>query len=280
MNRELILCAVVAAALVMAACASGGSYPEAAYRNAPMTTTAEMESGGAGFFGGADAPAPMDADGLDLDRDFADHSYSADDAKEEASEQPSGGTKDGPPKSDKTGVQRVILYEAQMGLYVFKIEETLEKAVASNKELGGWVQASTSTSVTLRVPAANFEELVTALSEMGDINYKNVVGTDVTEEYLDIQIRLKNAEVLRKRLVKLLQEARTVEDSLAVEKELARVTGEIERFKGRLRYLKNRATFSVVTLTCEQKTSEPVTYSRVRLPFGWLRDYSLDQVLR
>ena len=185
-----------------------------------------------------------------------------------------------PKTTGEPAAQRIILYEAQIGLSVFKVEETLEEAVAMNKKLGGWVQASTSTSVTLRVPAKEFETLVEALGDLGDVTYRNVMGTDVTEEYMDLGIRLRNARVLRDRLAELLGQARTVEDSLAVERELARVNEIIERLEGRMRYLKDRAQFSIIVLNCQAKTVEPVAYSRIRLPFDWLRAYSLEQVLR
>jgi hypothetical protein len=176
--------------------------------------------------------------------------------------------------------QRVILYSADLGLYVFDFAKTLTKAVDLTKAAGGYMQASTNNSVTLRVPAARFEALMGQLDELGDVNYRNITGTDVTEEFLDLTIRLKNAEVLRERLAALFAQANSVEDSLAIERELGRVTGEIEQMKGRLRYLQDRAAFSVVTLRLEPKTSEQVVVDRIPLPFGWLRQYGLNEVLQ
>lgn len=176
--------------------------------------------------------------------------------------------------------QRLVIYQAQLGLFVFKIEESWEKAKAISDKYKGWIQQSTNTSLTIRVPAGEFEKAMEELSKLGDIQYKNVTGTDVTEEFYDSQIRLKNAQELRNRFVELLKSARTVEDSLAIERELARVTEEIELLKGRLKFLGDQIAFSTVTVNFALKTQEPVTYSRIPLPFGWMGEYNLDSILR
>jgi hypothetical protein len=160
------------------------------------------------------------------------------------------------------------------------MEDTLTKAEAIGEKYKGWVQQSTSTSLTLRVPAEQFEATMADLEALGDVNFRNVVGTDVTEQFYDTQIRLKNAEVLRDRYIELLRQARTVEDSLAIERELARVTQDIELLKGKLRFLGNQIAFSTINLSLQRKTQEPVKNTHVHLPFGWMGQYNLDSVLR
>jgi len=183
-------------------------------------------------------------------------------------------------KRPPDGNDRVILYSADLGLYVFDPPKSLAKAIDYTKEEGGYMQASTNQSVTLRVPVARFEALMDRLDELGDIHYRNITGTDVTEDFLDLTIRLKNAQALRERLALLFAQAKSVEDSLAIEKELARVTTEIEQMKGRLRYLRDRADFSVITLKVEPKSTEQVVRDHIPLPFGWLQKYGLSEVLQ
>ena len=175
--------------------------------------------------------------------------------------------------------ERLIIYNGQLGLSVFKLDERLKQAVALNKKYGGWVQQSTSSSLIMRVPAKSFEKLMGELEELGDVNFKNVIGTDVTEEFFDLQIRLKNAMSLRDRFIQLLAQAKTVESTIAIEKELARLTEKIERMKGRIRFLRNQAAFSTITLTLspKQATANP---GRIPLPFDWLREYNLDSVIQ
>lgn len=253
-----------------------------------------------GYAGGAPAPsAPMieslereeayyaDESGgsLDIDARYAEPKIAeekpADPPKDGVA--PQGGDKN--PGSEPTvqpevPKQRLVIYQAQLGLFVFKIEESWEKAKAISDKYKGWIQQSTNTSLTIRVPAADFEKAMEELSKLGDIQYKNVTGTDVTEEFYDSQIRLKNAQELRNRFVELLKSARNVEDSLAIERELARVTEEIELLKGRLKFLGDQIAFSTVTVNFALKTQEPVTYSRIPLPFGWMGEYNLDSILR
>ena len=104
-------------------------------------------------------------------------------------------------------------------------------------------------SLQLRIPSARFEEVQTGLGDLGTVEYFNVAVQDVGEEYVDMTARLENGRRLERRLVELLA-TRTgkLEDVLAVERELARVREAIETAEGRLRYLRNRATLSTLTV--------------------------------
>lgn len=83
---------------------------------------------------------------------------------------------------------------------------------------------------------------------------RNVHGQDVTERFFDLKIRLDNAEKVRKRLLALLEKATNVKDSVAVERELGRVTEQIERFKGQLKFLRDRIAYSTITLRVHKRT--------------------------
>jgi hypothetical protein len=109
-------------------------------------------------------------------------------------------------------------------------------------------------SLELRVPADRFEAMQTVLDSVGDVEWLNVAVQDVGEEYVDLSARTANAKRLETRLVELLA-TRTgkLEDVLAVERELARVREEIERFEGRLRFLRTR----VATSTLAVRLHEP-----------------------
>lgn len=110
-------------------------------------------------------------------------------------------------------------------------------------------------TVELRVPAARFDSAIAALSDLGDVEAVAVTADDVGEEYVDVQARVANDRRLEQRLLSLLAE-RTgdLEDVLAVERELARVRGTIERQEGRLRYLRNRAAMSTLAVTLHEPT--------------------------
>ncbi len=96
--------------------------------------------------------------------------------------------------------------------------------------------------------------------------HRNVAAEDVTEEYRDIDIRLKAAKSVQERLTQLLQKAQKVEDSLAIERELDRVTVEIDRLEGRMKFLRDRAAFSTITVVFQPKAQENVSQSPFKMP--------------
>ncbi len=107
-----------------------------------------------------------------------------------------------------------------------------------------------SATLEIRIPAARFDEAITGLTPIGTVQSVNVSAQDVGEEYVDVGARMANARRLEARLIALL-EARTgkLTDVLAVERELARVREEIERYEGRLRYLRTRTATSTLSIS-------------------------------
>jgi predicted nucleic acid-binding Zn-ribbon protein len=91
------------------------------------------------------------------------------------------------------------------------------------------------------------------------VTSKSVSAQDVTEEYIDVSARLDNLERQEARLQEILNMTETVEDVLAVEKELERVRGEIESLTGRLNYLDDRIDFSTINIRVTEP--RPITHS-------------------
>lgn len=108
-------------------------------------------------------------------------------------------------------------------------------------------------SIELRMPSQRFDEAVNGLAPIGKVEAVNVSVEDVGEEFVDVTARVENAKRLEARLVELLA-TRTgkLGDVLQVERELARVREEIERYEGRLRYLRARASISRLTVTVHE----------------------------
>ncbi len=171
---------------------------------------------------------------------------------------------------------RIMLYDAQIGLAVFRVEEQLEEIEKLVDGWGGYLLSMDTSQISFRVPADKFDEAVAAVSKLGDVTYKNVTGTDVTEEYMDLQIRLANALVMRDRFIELLAQAKTVDDSLKVEHEIERITEEIELIKGRLKYLTEASQYSKITvyLSVKKKAKKPLP--PLYAPFQWIQDVGLD----
>lgn len=111
-----------------------------------------------------------------------------------------------------------------------------------------------SATLEMKVPSARFDEAMTGMSPLGKVEHSTASAQDVGEEFVDITARLANARRLEARLLDLLA-TRTgrLEDVLAVERELARVRGEIERYEGRIRYLSTRVATSTIVAALHEK---------------------------
>jgi hypothetical protein len=193
----------------------------------------------------------------------------------------SSGTESGQPPETKTdaggdGPDRVILYVAEMSLAVFRVDEKIDEIREMIKKWDGYLISMDSNKIVFRVPAGTFEDALGELEDLGDVTYRNVNGTDVTDEYRDLQIRLKNAIAVRDRLIELLSDAKTIQDSLQVEHELERITEKIELMKGRLKYISEAASYSKITvhLAVKQKAKKPIP--PLYAPFKWIQDIGLD----
>lgn len=124
--------------------------------------------------------------------------------------------------------------------------------VANTSVQGGRDQVPTAT-LELKLPAARFDQAVNGLQPLGRVESVNVSAQDVGEEFVDVTARVANARRLEERLLTLLA-TRTgkLEDVLAVERELARVREEIERYSGRLRFLESRVAMSTLVVTIHE----------------------------
>ncbi len=145
--------------------------------------------------------------------------------------------------------------------------DSLEIAIAAVRQLAtrlaGYVgnvsmntgeYAVRSATLEIKIPSARFEEAMTGLSPIGKVEQSSSTAEDVGEEYVDLTARVTNARRLEDRLVTLLA-TRTgkLEDVLAVERELARVREEIERYEGRMRFLRSRVAMSTLSVTVHEK---------------------------
>jgi len=108
-------------------------------------------------------------------------------------------------------------------------------------------------TISIRVPSENFDKLLANISKsINEIDDQNISVKDVTEEYVDVQARLKAKKVVEKRYLELLSKAYSVGDVLQVENELARLREQIESTEGRLRYLKDQVGLSTLNITFYQ----------------------------
>lgn len=181
-------------------------------------------------------------------------------------------------KPGKKTKKPLLVYRATLSLGVFETKTGLETIEKLARKSGGYLVARRDTEITIRVPAKHFERTMTRITKLGDELHRDVQVSDVTAEYRDLEIRLDSARAVRARLQELLAKAANVSEALEVEKELERVSVEIETLTGRLKLLRELVAFSTITVRFEARPTDQVD-SRVALPFPWLEELGLPNLL-
>lgn len=156
-------------------------------------------------------------------------------------------------------VPAMIIRTGRALVEVDSMERAVEQVQALAQRVGGYVANTTiragdhhvrQAEMELKIPSARFDEALAGLRPMGEVRSVSVNSQDVGEEFVDVSARVANARRLEERLLALLaNRTGRLEDVLAVERELARVREEIERYEGRLRYLRTRVAMSTLTVT-------------------------------
>jgi hypothetical protein len=161
---------------------------------------------------------------------------------------------------------RKIIRNADLTLETESPTDGLRKITAAAESNGGFVVTSEfkqnpvpagekptqTVTVVARVPASNFAATLDAIRKAGDrVIQEKVSGQDVSEEYLDLEARLRTKRALEAQFLEIMKQARKVQDALDVQSELADVRTEIERLEGRRRFLENQAALSTITTTLQ-----------------------------
>lgn len=113
----------------------------------------------------------------------------------------------------------------------------------------------------IRVPADRFEELIQKIELLADtLDEQTIESRDVTEEFIDVEARVKTKREVEKRYLELLKQAKKVDDMLAIEQKAGEIRTEIESMEGKLKYLRNQVAYSTITLDY---------YQVIETPFGF-----------
>lgn len=159
----------------------------------------------------------------------------------------------------------------ELEIEVGKFESTMFGLTNLAEQNGGFVSNSqsysdsegkmTSGSVTIRIPSNKYNSALNRVKEMGTVKSTSSAGQDVTQEYTDLESRLRNYEAQEEVLLDLMKESKKVSDSLEVQRELSNVQEQIEIIKGRMQYLDDMVSFSTIDVYFHEP--EPITVA------GW-----------
>ncbi|MGA8943575.1 MAG: DUF4349 domain-containing protein [Thermoactinomyces sp.] len=160
--------------------------------------------------------------------------------------------------------ERKVMYQANINMKVQNLEKAKEQMDAYIRNKKGYlVDSSRSRTgkevtcrITYRIPHDSFDAFLDYLKQVAmEISSQNISGQDVTEEYVDLESRLKAKREVEKRLLALMKEATSTKDLLQVSEQLAQVQEQIEQLKGRKNYLDHRVLYSTVTIQATQVSS-------------------------
>ena len=185
--------------------------------------------------------------------------------------QPASGPVSAPSGQDSfawEATDRQIISQASLSVEVEDVAGAVAQVRTIAETRGGFVSqlATTGTpgrqrsDLTVRVPQGEFFDTLESIKRLGKVWSENAGSEDVTEQFIDLEARLRSAQREEESLLSLLERADTVSNILTIERELARVRSEIERLQGQLNYLSRRvdlATISVALFPPEEKLAEP-----------------------
>jgi len=234
MKKLIIGLALVVLLLIPAACAGGAGEGGAPNQDS---------NGDSGYYEGNGAP-PVAIGGEDKDYDSDDYYSTADDG------------------------ERMIVRSGEIRLVVEEISQAVEDITQMSLAFGGYVVSSYISGeeeemrgwITFRVPDDKFDTALTQLRDMAvRVESESTYSQDVTEEYIDLQARLGNAEATEQQYLALLDKAEEIEDILDIYDYLSRIRSTIEQLKGRIQYLEQTTSTSLIEVSLEpEKADKPL----------------------
>jgi uncharacterized protein DUF4349 len=148
-----------------------------------------------------------------------------------------------------------VIKTADLQVEVDGLDAAMDGATRVATRYGGFVVSSATEgeesqrgSVMIRVPSDRFEEALGDLRGLGEVQRQRVEGQDMSQEFVDLEARLRNLDAQETVLLGLFKDAVSVTDTIRVQRELSGVQLQIEELQGRLRYLRDRTALGTITV--------------------------------
>ncbi|MDH5696293.1 MAG: DUF4349 domain-containing protein [Dehalococcoidia bacterium] len=180
--------------------------------------------------------------------------------------------------------ERMIVRTGEMSLVVEEVIQARDDIAQLAVSFDGYVVSSRISGeeeemrgwISIRVPDEKFDQALVELRNLAvRVDSESTSSQDVTEEYVDLKSRLKNAEATEKQYLALLEKAVDVEDILSIYDSLSRVRQEIEQIKGRMQYLERTSSMSLISVYLE-----PVATAKPLVRAGWSALEALKSAVR
>jgi hypothetical protein len=186
------------------------------------------------------------------------------------------GVADALPPVSAADISNMVIRTADVSIEVDSLESAVTRVRELAAQFGGYIANTDITAgknqlrnatLEVKIPATRFEQSLAGLTPIGKLESVSVEAEDVGEQFVDVSARMDNAQRLERRLIDLLA-TRTgkLKDVLDVEQALARVREEIERYEGRIRYLKAHTAMSTLSVRVHEPV--PIVASVGRSPIS------------
>lgn len=182
---------------------------------------------------------------------------------------------------EQASVERMIIWNATISLTVKDTQESIEAVQAIARSVGGYAIGSESwlsddqllATLTIRVPADKFEGTMARLRDLAlEVNRESATSEDVTDQYVDLESRLRHLEAKEAELLEFMGEAEDTEAVLAVYEYLDETQAEIEQVKGRMAYLEKLSAMATITVELYPEEVEPPLVEEKWTPARTMRD--------
>jgi hypothetical protein len=176
--------------------------------------------------------------------------------------------------AESKNIEQKIIRNGNLRFETNNLETTYEQIKIAVKKGKAFIQndsegkeyASVYRRITVRIPSENFDSFIKDISTgVAYFDNKEISSQDVTEEYIDIDARLKAKKKLENRYLELLAKATKMSEMLAIEAQLSAIREEIEAKEGQLRYMQSQVSLSTVTIEFYKTVAEE---SGVTISYG------------
>ena len=142
-------------------------------------------------------------------------------------------------------------------------DATIDEAGSIAAGLGGFVVSSSASqgseqrlvrgTIVVRVPARSYDDAIGSLRALGKVEARTEQGQDVSQEFVDLEARVRQLQAVESQLLELLDRADTVGAALAVQRQLSEVQLQLEQARGRLQYLDDQVAFATISLAVHER---------------------------
>lgn len=152
--------------------------------------------------------------------------------------------------------QRKIIKNGNLTVETLEYDKFLKELEASVTTFNGYIEYSStsgrdgyrSANYTIRVPAEKYDAFITEVGNLGTVTSSNTSVDDVTMQYIDVEARLSAYKAERDSFMELMDRAETIDEILQIQSYLTDVNYQIESYTTQLNSLKNKVSYSTVTL--------------------------------